>query len=203
MAKINPSFDAYIKAASPSAQPILNHLRNLVHKACPEVEETIKWGFPHFEYKGVMCSMAAFKKHCAFGFWKSSIMSDSEKVMEVKDRGAMGNFQRITSLSDLPSDKILIAYIKEAKKLNEDAIKLPPRKKTTTKKLFVPAYFVKALKTNSDAWKNFETFSNSNKKEYLEWIDEAKTEVTREKRIETAVHWISEGKSRNWKYMKK
>ena len=203
MAKINPSFVAYIKAAAPFAQPILNHLRNLVRRACPEVEETIKWGFPHFEYKGVMCSMAAFKNHCAFGFWKSAIMSDPEKIMEVKDRGAMGNFQRIMDLSDLPPDKVLIAYIKEAKKLNEDAIKLPPRKKTTNKKLIVPAYFVKALKTNSDAWKNFEAFSNSNKKEYLEWIDEAKTEVTREKRIETAVEWISEGKSRNWKYMKK
>jgi len=203
MAKINPSFDDYIKAAAPFAQPILNHLRNLVRKACPEVEETIKWGFPHFEYKGVLCSMAAFKNHCAFGFWKSAIMSDPEKIMEVKDRGAMGNFQRITNLSDLPADKVLIAYIKEAKKLNEDAIKLPPRKKITNKKLIVPAYFVKALKANSDAWKKFETFSNSNKKEYLEWIDGAKTEVTRDKRIETAVEWISEGKSRNWKYMKK
>ena len=131
MVKKNPSFDAYIKAAAPFAQPILKHLRELVHKACPEVEETIKWGFPHFDYKGIMCSMAAFKNHCAFGFWKSALMSDREKIMEVKDRGAMGNFQKITSLSDLPSDKILIAYIKEAKKLNEDDIKLPARKKTT------------------------------------------------------------------------
>ena len=141
MVKKNPSFDAYIKAAAPFAQPILTHLRKLVHKACPEVEETIKWGFPHFDYKGVMCSMAAFKKHCAFGFWKSAIMSDPKKIMEVKDRGAMGNFQKITSLSDLPSDKILIAYIKEAKKLNEDDIKLPARKKATDRKLLVPAYF--------------------------------------------------------------
>jgi uncharacterized protein YdeI (YjbR/CyaY-like superfamily) len=203
MVKTNPAFGAYIKAAAPFAEPILSHLRKLVHKACPEVEETIKWGFPHFEYKGVMCSMAAFKNHCAFGFWKSAIMSDPEKIMEVKHRGAMGNFQRITSLSDLPSDKILIAYIKESKRLNEDDIKLLPRKKTIVKKLLVPVYFVKALKTNKDAWKNFDKFSYSNKKEYLEWIDEAKTQVTRGKRIETAVEWISEGKSRNWKYMKK
>ena len=203
MVKKNPSLDAYINAAEPFAQPILSHLRNLVHKACPQVEETIKWGFPHFEYKGVMCSMASFKKHCAFGFWKSAIMNDPEKIMEVKDRGAMGNFERITTLADLPSDKILIAYIKEAKKLNEDDVKLPARKKTTVKELHVPAYFVKALKRNNDAWKNFEKSSYSNKKEYLEWIEEAKTEATREKRIETAVEWISDGKSRNWKYMKK
>jgi uncharacterized protein YdeI (YjbR/CyaY-like superfamily) len=203
MAKKNPSFDTYIKVAEPFARPILSHLRKLVHTACPEVEESIKWGFPHFEYKGVICSMAAFKKHCAFGFWKSVIMSDPEKIMEVKDRVAMGNFQRITSLSDLPSDKILIAYIKEAKKLNEDAVKLPTRKKDVTKKLVVPTNFMKALKQNGDAWRNFEKFSYSNKKEYVEWIEEAKTEPTREKRIETAVEWISEGKSRNWKYMKK
>jgi uncharacterized protein YdeI (YjbR/CyaY-like superfamily) len=203
MAKKNPSFDAYIKAAAPFAQPILSHLRKLVHQACPDVEETIKWGFPHFDYKGIICNMAAFKNHCAFRFWKSAIMSDPNKVMEVKDRGAMGNFQKITSLSDLPSDKILIAYIKEAKKLNEDDIKLPARKKTTVKEVHVPAYFAKALKRNSDAWKNFEKFSYSNKKDYVEWIEEAKTETTEEKRIETAVEWISEGKTRNWKYMKK
>ena len=115
----------------------------------------------------------------------------------------MGNFQRITSLSGLPCDKILIAYIKEAKKLNEDAVKLPTRKKDVTKKLVVPTNFMKALKQNGDAWKNFEKFSYSNKKEYVEWIEEAKTEPTREKRIETAVEWISDGKSRNWKYMQK
>jgi len=203
MAKKNPLLDSYIAAAEPFAQPILTHLRNLVHKACPEVEETIKWGFPHFDHKGVMCSMAAFKKHCAFGFWKSTLMSDPHKVMEVKDRGAMGNFQRITSLSDLPSDKILIAYIKEAKKLNEDGAKLPARKKTINKEIVVPVDLKKALKRNSDAWENFEKFSYSNKKDYVEWIEEAKTEVTRDKRIQTAVEWISEGKIRNWKYMKK
>jgi uncharacterized protein YdeI (YjbR/CyaY-like superfamily) len=203
MPKKNPSVDAYIKAAAPFAQPILNHLRELVHKACPAVEETIKWGFPHFDYKGIMCSMAAFKEHCAFGFWKSALMNDKEKVMEVKEREAMGNFQKITSLADLPADKILIAYIKEAKMLNENAVKLPPRKKTTNKKLVVPAYFLKAIKRNADAWKNFEKLSYSNKKDYLEWIEEAKTEATRQKRMDTSVEWISEGKSRNWKYMKK
>jgi len=203
MIKKNPLFDAYIKAAAPFAQPILTHLRKLVHQACPEVEETIKWGFPHFDYKGVICSMAAFKNHCAFGFWKSAIMSDPRKIMEVKDRGAMGNFQKITSLSDLPSDKILIAYIKEAKKLNEDEVKLPPRKKAVAKKLVVPPMLMKALKQNGDALENFAKFSYSNKKEYVEWIEEAKTDATREKRIETAVEWISDGKSRNWKYMKK
>jgi hypothetical protein len=130
----NPRHDAYIKAAAPFAQPILTHLRELVHKACPEVEETIKWGFPHFDYKGVLCSMAAFKSHCAFGFWKSSLMKDSANVMAVENREAMGNFDRITSLEDLPGDKVLLAYIKEARKLNEDEVKLPPRKKTTEKK---------------------------------------------------------------------
>jgi uncharacterized protein YdeI (YjbR/CyaY-like superfamily) len=198
----NPKHDAYIKAAAPFAQPILTHLRELVHKACPEVEETVKWGFPHFDYKGVLCSMAAFKSHCAFGFWKSALMKDSKKVMSVENRGAMGNFDRITSLADLPSDNVLIAYVKEAKKLNDEEVKLPPRKKST-EKLTIPSYFLKAIKANTKAWKTFENFSPSNKREYVEWTVEAKTDATRDKRMETAIEWIAEGKVRNWKYMKK
>ena len=202
MSKKSVSIDEYINAAQPFAQPILVHLRKLVHKACPEVEESIKWGFPHFGYKGVMCSMAAFKNHCSFGFWKSALMTDKEGVMHIKDREAMGNFHRIASLTDLPSDRILIAYIKEAKKLNEENVKLPARKKMPAANIQVPAYFLKALKRNQAAWQYFDKFSLSNKKEYVLWIEGAKTEVTREKRIATALEWISEGKSRNWKYMK-
>jgi uncharacterized protein YdeI (YjbR/CyaY-like superfamily) len=199
----NPKHDAYIKGAAPFAQPILHHLRDLIHKTCPEAEETMKWGFPHFEYKGVLCSMAAFKSHCAFRFWKSALMKDSENVMSKGDNGAMGDFDRITSLDDLPNDNVLLAYLREAKKLNEDDIKLPPRKKTTEKKLTVPPYLLKAIKANSKAWKTFENFSPSNKKEYIEWIVEAKTDTTRDKRVETAIEWMAAGKVRNWKYLKK
>ena len=193
--------DAYIEKKADFAKPILKHLRELVHKACPDAEETIKWGMPFFDYKGsVLCAMAAFKEHCSFTFWKAKLMKDPEGILQVAERHAMGNFDRITSLKDLPSDKTLIAYIKEAAKLNEDDIKLPPRKKAAPTELKMPADFAAALKKNKKANTVFENFTPGKKKEYIEWITEAKTEPTKMKRIETAVEWIAEGKSRNWKY---
>ena len=205
MPKTDPRIDAYIKKSADFAKPVLNHLRSLVHKACPGVEETMKWSFPHFEYKGaILCSMASFKQHCAFGFWKASIMKDPEKVLQLMGKTAMGQLDRIESLKDLPADKILIAYIKEAAKLNEDEIKLPQKKKSDDKKeLIVPDVLTSALQKNKKARTTFEAFSYSNKKDYVEWITEAKTDATRESRLETAIEWISEGKIRNWKYVKK
>lgn len=200
MNKQDPRIDAYIAKAAPFAQAILQHIRKLVHKACPDITETMKWSFPHFEYKGVVCSMAAFKQHCAFGFWKASIMKDPNKIMQIKDRGAMGHFDRITTVTDLPADKIMIAYIKEAVQLNENGIKLPAKTKTTQKEIVVPADIIAALKKNSKVKKVFEAFSPSHQKEYIEWITEAKTEPTRIKRLNTMLEWLEEGKDRNWKY---
>lgn len=202
MAKVI-SHDAYIKESAPFARPILTHLRELVHKACPEVTETIKWGFPHFEYKGILCSMAGFKNHCTFGFWKASLMEDKENILHVVEKHSMGHLDKITSLSDLPSDKILVAYIRHAAKLNEDDVKLAPRAIAPDKKLSVPTYFLKAVKSNPAAFKTFESFSYSNKKEYVEWVEDAMTDATRQKRLKTAVEWMGEGKIRNWKYVKK
>ncbi len=196
--------DAYIAKSADFAKPILGHLRELVHKACPNVEEKMKWSFPHFDYKGMMCSMAAFKEHCAFGFWKASLMKDSSKFSQVGET-AMGHLGKIRSLDDLPADKILLGYIKEAVKLNEDGVKLPSKPKSSTEKkaLVVPEYFMKSLSKNARALKTFEGFSYSNKKEYTEWITDAKTEETRKKRMATALEWMAEGKIRNWKYVKK
>lgn len=204
MGKYDPRVDAYIAKSQEFNRPILEHLRVLVHKACPEVEETVKWGFPHFDYKGMMCSMASFKQHCAFSFWKASLMKDKKLVENARSESSMGHLGRITSLKDLPKDKILISYIKEAKKLNDEDVKLPPRKSIQSKKeIVIPDYFIRALKKKRSALKNFEDFSPSHKKEYIEWITEAKTEETRSKRVSTAVDWIAGGKPRNWKYMKK
>lgn len=204
MAKKDLHIDAYIARSQQFAKPILEHLRKLVHKACPEVEEKIKWGFPHFDYKGMMCSMASFKQHCAFGFWKASLMKDKKLMQNAKLESAMGHLGKITSLKDLPSDKVLLAYIKEAKKLNDKDVKLPAKKAESVKKeIVIPEYFIKALKKNISVLKVFDNFSSSHRKEYVEWITEAKTEETRNKRIATAIEWIAEGKPRNWKYMKK
>jgi uncharacterized protein YdeI (YjbR/CyaY-like superfamily) len=203
MPSTDPRIDAYIEKKAAFAKPVLMHLRKLVHKACPEVDETIKWGMPFFDYKGSpICCTAAFKEHCAFTFWKAKLMKDPEGILQVADRHAMGNFDRITSLKDLPSDKILIAYIKEAAKLNEEDIKLLPRKKAAPAELKMPVDFAAALKKNKQAQTVFDNFPPGKRKDYIGWITEAKTESTKLKRIETAVEWIAEGKGRNWKYEK-
>ncbi len=203
MASYDKRVDAYIARSAPFAQPILEHLRELVHKACPEIDETIKWSFPHFDYKGIVCSMAAFKQHCSFGFWKAAIMEDPKGILTIVGRTSMGHFDKITSLEDLPSDKIMIDYIRQAVKLNEGDVKLPPKKSVKAKAVNVPDYLAKALKKNKKAHAAFEAFSNSHRNEYVQWITEAKTEPTRIKRMEQAVAWLSEGKSRNWKYERK
>ena len=198
--------DTYIKKAQPFAQPILTHLRELVHKACPEVEETIKWGMPSFDYKGPFCHMASFKQHCVFGFWKDKLIEDKHGFLQVRSSEggeAMGNLGRITSPEDLPADKIMLDYIKQAKKLNDEGVKLPAKPAKEKKELEIPDYFINALKRNKKAFETFNNFSYSHKKEYLQWITEAKTEATREKRITTAIEWMTEGKGRNWKYEKK
>jgi len=194
--------DNYIAKSADFAKPILNHLRKLIHTACTDVEETIKWGFPHFDYKGMMCSTAAFKSHCAFNFWKASLMKDADVFTE-NNKSAMGHYGKITGLDDLPSDKIIIARIKEAMKLNDEGIKLPERNKPERSEVVVPDSLQSELAKNKKAAVTFNNFSPSQKREYTDWIIDAKTEETRNKRIATAVEWISEGKIRNWKYLKK
>lgn len=196
--------DEYIAKSADFAQPILKHLRKIIHEACPEVEETMKWSFPHFDYSGeILCSMAAFKKHCSFGFWKASIMKDPHQLLEIIGKTSMGSLGQITDISDLPRDKILKEYVKEAAKLNEEGIKIKSKSKPAAKKEpEVPDYFINALRKNKKALSTFEGFSATNKKEYVEWVTEAKSEETREKRLETAIEWMKEGKIRHWKYMR-
>jgi uncharacterized protein YdeI (YjbR/CyaY-like superfamily) len=198
MATKDPRIDAYIAKSADFAKPILKHLRKAVHAGCPQVEETIKWSMPHFDHKGMMCGMAAFKAHCAFGFWKSDLILGPG---ETKEKSGMGSFGCIKSLADLPNEKTLIGYVKKAAALNEAGIKAPGR--TQPKKrapIPVPDYFAAALKKNTKARKTFESFPPSHRREYLEWITEAKREETRNGRMTTSIKWLSEGKARNWKY---
>lgn len=204
MGKKDPRIDAYIDKSQDFAKPILKHLRELIHKGCPEVEETMKWSFPHFDYKGVLCNMASFKSHCTFGFWKGNLINGLPDKNKNAGGAAMGQFGRITSLKDLPPDKKMLNFIQQAKKLNDDGIKNPVRSGPSEKKeLKIPGYFLKALRKNKKALLTFEGFNFSNKKDYVEWITEAKTEETRNKRLSTAVEWMAEGKIRNWKYARK
>jgi hypothetical protein len=192
MGKKDPRVDAYIEKSAPFAKPILRRLRKLVHQGCPGVVEQIKWGMPHFDYGGIFCGMAAFKGHCTFGFWN--------RAMNLKkNEEAMGQFGCITTLSDLPGDAVILGYVRQAKKLADDGIRLGPIRRAK-KPLPVPASLAAALKKKAGAAARFKRMSVSKRREYSEWILEAKTDPTRVKRIATAVGWIAEGKSLNWKY---
>lgn len=202
MGKSDNRIDLYIDNAAVYAQPILNHLRMLVHEACPEITEIIKWGCPHFDYKGPVCHMAAFKNHCAFGFWKAALLPDLHHLTGEDKPHSMGHLGKIVSVEDLPGDDVLITYIQNAVILNKEGIKLPKKDTAPKTTLQVPDDFVERLVVVPAAGINFEKFSFSKKKDYLAWFDEAKTEATRNKRMDTAIEWITEGKSRNWKYEK-
>lgn len=193
--------DVYISRAAEFARPILEYLREQVHETCPEVEETIKWGIPTFMYAGaILCSMAAFKQHASFGFWKQ-VLVVGDDVEGVFAQG-MGSFGKLHSIRDLPQKRRLAAYIKKGMSLNERGVKSPGVRKTATPKPLpeVPADFAGALRANPAALATFEGFAPSHRRDYLDWILDAKREETRVRRIVQAVEWLAEGKSRNWKY---
>jgi hypothetical protein len=186
----DPRVDAYIQKSPEYARPILTHLRKVVHDACPDVQETIKWGVPNFEHHGILCGIAAFKSDVTFGFWKSQLLAD---------RG-FPELGRLRSLADLPSDAELRRTIKAAMALNEEGIQPDRPRRGKKPPIRPPAYFMAAVKKNKKALTRFQAFSPSHKREYVEWVTEAKGEDTRQRRLTQAVAWIAEGKSRNWKY---
>jgi hypothetical protein len=191
-------FDAYIKKAAPFAQPILTNLREQVHAACPDVVETIKWGHLSFDYKGILCGMAAFKQHATFGFWKHDLVVGAD----TRSKEAMGSFGRITSEKELPPARQLAAWVKKAMELNDAGITAPRVKTRTKKPIAMHPDFAKALARDKKAKQHFDDFSPSHQREYMEWIGDAKQDATRERRIATALEWLAEGKARNWKYEK-
>lgn len=198
MGRRDPRVDAYIEAAAPFAQPILRHLRDVVHAACPDVVETIKWRAPFFDVHGApMCHMAAFKHHCAFGFWKGALVApDSADAVR-------GQFGRLITLADLPAKRQLIAYVRRAMRLNEAGVPAPHiAKRAQPRPLPVPsADFAAALGATAAAGRAFKAFAPGQQRDYVDWIAEAKRPETRARRIAQAVEWLVEGKPRNWKYL--
>jgi hypothetical protein len=201
MKNASPKVDAYIAKSPPFAQPILKRLRRLFHKGCPQVEETMKWGVPHFEHQGVLAGMAAFKLHVRFGFWKASLINKADGVPASGPAVGMGDV-KYTDVSQLPADAVLLAWIHAAVELNENNIKVA-KKKGPMKMPATPPELLAALKKNKAAAATFENFPPSHRKEYIEWVADAKQEATRQRRIATAIEWMAEGKPKNWKYMKK
>jgi uncharacterized protein YdeI (YjbR/CyaY-like superfamily) len=203
--KRDPRIDAYIGKSAEFSRPILRHLRELVHQGCPDVEETIKWSAPFFMHAGILCFMAAFKEHCTFGFWnremKKVIANDGGKA-----ESAMGNFGRIKSIADLPSAATLRRYVAAAARLNDSGVparpRAAPKSKGKSASVIVPSDLKAALARTPKAAHAFESFRASHRREYVEWITDAKRETTRQKRIATTLEWLTKGKSRNWKYEK-
>jgi uncharacterized protein YdeI (YjbR/CyaY-like superfamily) len=192
----DPRIDAYIAKAQPFAKPILNRFRKAVHVGCPEVTETLKWSVPHFDYKGVLGGMAAFKEHCRIGFWKGSLLN-SAPWGSAKDGPAQ--FGLVTSIDEMPSGAALAKMAKEAAALNEAGVKVV-RERKPRKPLKAPAYMLAAIKKNKKAAAVWGGLSPSAQRDYIEWITDAKSDNTRASRLDTAVKWIADGKKRNWKY---
>ncbi len=198
MGKRDPRVDTYIAKAADFARPILAHLRETIHAGCPDAEETIKWGMPAFLYRGrILCGIAAFKQHCTLGFWEGrGMIGDEDQRAE-----AMGQLGRIAALKDLPSKKVLVGYVKQAMKLGDERAAAPPAPRKSPKPaLPVPDDLTAALKKNKKAQATFAAFSPRCRREYIEWITEAKRDATRAARLAQAVEWMAEGKQRNWKY---
>ncbi|MEY4673071.1 MAG: hypothetical protein RL148_855 [Planctomycetota bacterium] len=196
MPKLDPRIDAYIAKAPAFAQPVLAELRSRIHAACPEVEETVKWGAPAFVYHGPLAGMAAFKAHCAFGFWKSELL----QAEQAQSREAWGSFGRITGVGDLPTKARFKALVKQAMALNEQGVKSPRGGRAKRPEAPVPPELAAALARNARARATFEGFAPSHRREYVQWIAEAKKHETRARRVAQAVEWLAEGKQRNWKY---
>ena len=192
MPHTDPRVDAYIARSAGFARPVLKRIRKLVHSVCPDVTETIKWSAPFYEHNGILLATPAFKQHCAIVFWKGRLIfgkGDQRKKL-----------RRLTSFADLPDNKTLTAYVKQAVALNDAGVRTPRRKPQTRKKLAVPDYFQSALKKNKKALITFGNFSPSCQREYVEWISEARRVKTRAQRLKTAIQWLAVGKPRNWKY---
>ena len=187
--------DEFIERANPFARPILKRLRTWAHRHAPGCEETLKWGMPHFQYKGkLFCGMSAFKEHCAFGFWHPLMRRDDNSLE------GMGSFGKIRSVEDLPTEAEFAKMAREAMRLTDEGVKAPPRPKAEKTPLVVPKDLAAALKRHAAAAKAFEEFSYSHRREYIAWITEAKRDETRAARVKQAVEWMAEGKPRHWKY---
>ena len=200
MARRDPRIDEQIREAAPFARPIMTRLREAVHAGCPEVVETLKWSRPSFEHHGLLCGVAAFKAHCTFGFWKHALLVERGGAKAAAELEALG---RISDVSELPSRATLVRYVKLAAKLNEDGVAAPKARAKPKPPVAVPADLKRGLAGNARAKACFEGLSPSHRREYVEWITEAKQDATRQRRLATTLEWLAQGKTRNWKYEKR
>lgn len=195
MGSRDPRIDSYIKNAAPFAKPILEQLREIVHEACPDCVENIKWSRPCFDYKGPMAGMAAFKAHMTFGFWMNGIMRD-----QGADAATITKLDRMESIKDLPAKKSIVSCIKRAMAMNDAGIKMLRERTANPKPVVIPPALKAALAQDKAAREAFDGFSPSARREYCEWIADAKREETRDARLAKLLEQVKEGKQMHWKY---
>lgn len=201
MGRHSAAVTAYIARQQPFAKPILSHLRGLVHEGCPEVVETIKWGMPAFDYKGPFASMAAFRAHAVFGFWKEKLLAKDGRPLGKPGEKAMGSFGRLTSVADLPGRRAMLALVRRAMKLNDEGVRHPTRSRARRPVVVrPPAYFLAAVRANRKALATWESLAPSHRRDYVEWVTGAKTEATRARRMTTTVEWLAKGRKLTWEY---
>jgi uncharacterized protein YdeI (YjbR/CyaY-like superfamily) len=199
----NPAVDAYIAKAPDFAQPILKHVRKLMHKGCPKIEETIKWGVPAFERDGIVAMMAAFKRHVSFGFWSERLIreklgADADRVFPKDAKLGMGG-RRYLARAELSADAVILRAVKAAVALNEAGVR-PKRALKRKPPPKAPPYLVAALRKNAKARATYGRLTPGQRREYVDWLTEAKQDATRERRLALTVEWLAAGKQRNWKY---
>lgn len=202
MRSSDPGIDDYIAKSAPFAKPILKRIRELVHEGCPGVTETLKWGAPAFEHHGLLCGMASFKAHCRFGFWKQDLVAEHAPALKPTAAEIIRSCGHLATVKDLPSRTVMLKLIRVAARLNEDGTPVPRPRVETPKAVRAPSDLLAALRNNPDARAGYDALSPSHKREYIEWITEAKRNETRKRRVEDAIEWMAEGKIRNWKYVR-
>lgn len=195
MASSDPRFDRHLQDAPEFARPLLHELRARVHAICPDVVESVKWRMPAFEFHGLLAGMAAFRAHCTFGFWKDRLLRSDAALAPLLDR-----LGRMTSVRDLPSKAAFAKVMKAAMRLNVEGIGAPRRRAAPRPELAVPPELVRALAASKRAKATFDAFAPSHRREYVQWIVEAKKDETRQRRIEQTIEWLAQGKHRNWQY---
>lgn len=193
MPKTDQRIDTYIAKAAAFAQPILTRVRSMVHEGAPDCEETLKWGHPAFVHNGLLCGMVAFKEHCTVHFWKGELLAPDGAGLEIG---------KLTSVKDLPPKSEFVAQVKRAVELNDSGVKVPRPAAKPKEPIRLPPDLRRALAEDGKARETYERLSPSHRREYIEWITEAKQDATRARRVAQAVEWMAEGKPRNWKYMK-
>ncbi|MEO6004356.1 MAG: YdeI/OmpD-associated family protein [Opitutus sp.] len=200
MATKDARVDTYIEEAAEFARPILKHLRKLIHQGCPEAVETIKWSAPFFDYHGILCGLVAFKAHCSLFFWRD--IDVSVWLPKTNTAGAgMGQFGKLTSLADLPNDEVILRCVRAAVEQRDSPKSKPKRARPVAKEPVVPTDLKQALTKNAKASETFRKFAPSHRREYIDWITDAKRPETRSRRLQTTIEWLTEGKSQNWRYM--